>query len=78
MPNFANGSLPVTFTLDAIRETAEKFKAIGPAPGPWTVAKDIWDAMSASDARAGDLYLDVRLPPGTYYEGKPGEPRPAP
>ncbi len=71
MSNFANGTTPAILTLDAIREAAGKLEKIGPAPGPWSVSRDMWEALSASEAREGDIYLDARLPPVSYYEGKP-------
>ena len=62
-------------TLDALAATAERLAAIGPVRGPWTVARDVWDALDKAGARTADVHLDARLPPGTYHEGKPGAPR---
>ena len=70
-------------TLDAIRGAAEQVHAFratgGTFTGPWAVARDVWDALNRGTPLArfgtGDVYLDDRLPPGTYYEGKPGAPR---
>lgn len=72
---FSNGSPDRTITLADLRATEEKLAALGRVAGPWTVARDVWDALTELDARTADVYLDARLPPGTYYEGKPGAPR---
>jgi hypothetical protein len=42
-----------------------------PSALPVSVARDVWDALSAEQAREMNAYLDDRLPAGACVAGKP-------